>query len=72
MIFNESLIDFFKSLLSSIQKQGKLVESDNQENEPSSPDSTQVDKAKFKEILKLVLQLFWRLVSNNSVSGFKP
>lgn len=52
--------------LGSLQKQGQISSDKDNETEPSTP---RVNKDKFKDIIKLVLQIFWRLVSNNVVSG---
>lgn len=61
MLYNESLKEFIKSFLNSVQKHGN---SDSDIVEESS----EVNKDRFKVIIKLILLLFWRLVSNNAVN----
>ena len=64
MIYNQSLKEFIKSFLKDIQKQGNIESSElfsskkNQNNE--------INLSRFKNIIEIILKLFWRLVSNNT------
>jgi hypothetical protein len=61
MFYNESLKEFIKSFLGSVQKHGNV-------NSEAADEGSEINKDKFKLIIKLILLLFWRLVSNNAVS----
>ena len=61
MFFNESLKEFIKSFLGSVQKHGNV-------SSEAADEGSEINKDKFKLIIKLILLLFWRLVSNNEVS----
>lgn len=60
MIYNDSLSDFIKQFLNSVQKHG----SDSEEVQ----ENAKINKDTFAEIVKTILLIFWRLVSNNIVS----
>jgi hypothetical protein len=61
MFYNESLKEFIKSFLGSVQKHGNV-------SSEVADEGSEINKDKFKLIIKLILLLFWRLVSNNAVS----
>jgi hypothetical protein len=61
MFFNESLKEFIKSFLGSVQKHGNV-------SSEAAIEGSEINKDKFRLIIKLILLLFWRLVSNNAVS----
>lgn len=61
MLYNESLKDFIKTFLNSVQKQGSEGEAQ------IEGEDMEINKQKFTEIVKIVLLLFWRLLSNNVV-----
>lgn len=61
ILYNESLKDFIKSFLNSVQKQGL------DENLDGINSQSEINKDKFSEIVKIILTIFWRLVSNSVV-----
>ena len=61
-MFNESLFTFLRQFLNSVQKQGK------EDDKEKAKEDNGINKARFKEIIKSVLLIFWRMVSNNIVS----
>ena len=64
IIYNDSLKDFIKQFLSSVQKQASL---DKDMALTRADSHSKINKDKFQEIVKIILYLFWRLVSNNVV-----
>ena len=60
MLYNDSLKDFIKSFLNSIQKHSV-------EDAKGKETESEIDTKKFKQIVKTILIIFWRLVSNNTV-----
>ena len=60
VLYNDSLKDFIKSFLNSIQKHSV-------EDAKGKEAESEIDTNKFKQIVKTILIIFWRLVSNNTV-----
>jgi len=69
MIYNQSLKDFIKAFLSSIQKQGIPESITTLSSKKESIRS--FNQNRFKEILAIVLKLFWRLVSSNAKASIR-
>ena len=64
MIYNQSLKEFIKSFLKDIQKQGNIESSEY--FSPKKNQNNEINLSRFKNIIEIILKLFWRLVSNNT------
>ena len=64
MIYNQSLKEFIKSFLKDIQKQGNIES--RELFSPKKNQNNEINLSRFKNIIEIILKLFWRLVSNNT------